>query len=35
MALFLGNSLIDEGIYSSCFQLVEAESELEIAAHKI
>ena len=35
MALFLVTSLIDEGMYSSCFQVVDAESKLEIAAHMI
>ncbi len=35
MAYFLVTSLIDEGMYSSCFQVVEADSELEIAHHML
>lgn len=35
MTLFLVTSLIDEGIYGSSFQVVEANSEIEIAAHMI
>lgn len=35
MALFLVTSLLDEGIYDSRFQVVEANSKLEIAAHII
>jgi hypothetical protein len=35
MALFLITSLIDEGIYDSRFQVIEANSKLEIAAHMI
>ncbi len=35
MTLFLVTSLIDEGIYSSSFRVIEAESKLEIAAHMI
>ena len=35
MTLFLVTSLIDEGIYDSSFQVVEASSKVEIAAHMI
>ncbi len=35
MSLFLITSLIDEGMYQSSFQVVEANSKLEIAAHMI
>jgi hypothetical protein len=35
MALFLVTSLIDEGMYASDFVVVEAESELAVAAHML
>ena len=35
MTLFLVTSLIDEGIYDSSFQVIEANSKLEIASHMI
>ena len=35
MPLFLVTSLIDEGMYSSSFLVVEAPSELAIAAHML
>jgi hypothetical protein len=35
MALFLVTSLIDEGMYASRFVVVEAESELAVAAHML
>ena len=35
MPYFLVTSLIDEGMYASSFQVVEADSTVEIAAHMI
>jgi hypothetical protein len=35
MPLFLVTSLIDEGMYGSSFQVIEANSKLEITAHMI